>query len=108
MASFAKITTVLTFFPSMNSLNFKLPCKNYSHTTVTEIVSPSPNYDECKLAKIELNLQGFYKLFVQPLCGFQPIPTERDYIVSPVYRHQFAFPLSFVTKGHDFLASVVF
>jgi hypothetical protein len=87
------------FFPQPN---LKIPSKNYSHTIATQILEISTNNIEEKVATIELYVQGFYKLFVQPFYGLQPLATERDFIVSPKYRYKIKFPLFLVTKNPYF------
>jgi hypothetical protein len=83
---------------------FKIPSKNYSHTMTSEIIQSSTNNIEKRVATIELYVQGFYKLCVQPIYGFQPLPIERDFIGSPIYRYNFNFPLFFVNKNPSFFS----
>ncbi|CAJ2639261.1 hypothetical protein L195_g017119 [Trifolium pratense] len=90
----------LHFYPQSN---FNIPSKNYSHTMTLETLEISTNNIEEKVATIELYVQGFYKLFVQPFYGFQPLATENDFIVSPKYRYKLKFPLFLVTKNPYFL-----
>ncbi|CAJ2665090.1 unnamed protein product [Trifolium pratense] len=85
-----------TIFPQSN---FNIPSKNYSHTMTPETLDISTNNIEEKVATIELYVQGFYKLFVQPFYGFKPLATEREFIVSPKYEYKLKFPLFLVSKN---------
>ncbi|XP_045802954.1 uncharacterized protein LOC123896630 [Trifolium pratense] len=75
----------------------KIPSKIYNHTISAETTKVSANSSDEKAITIELHVQGFYKLFVQPLAGLQPIPTESDFIVSPIYKYSFKIPLFYLS-----------
>ncbi|XP_045829077.1 uncharacterized protein LOC123920801 [Trifolium pratense] len=94
----------LQFYPQPN---VNIPTKIYSHTMTLETLENSTNNIEEKVATIELYIQGYYKLFVQPFYGFQPVATENNFIVSPKYRYGLKFPLFLITKNRNFLPFIV-
>ncbi|XP_058751336.1 uncharacterized protein LOC131624412 [Vicia villosa] len=80
----------------------KIPSKNYTHTMSTETPEiPQDNTQE-KVAKIELDIQVFYKLYVQPFKGLPPLATESDFIVSPNIKYKLEIPLFFLIKNPNF------
>ena len=59
----------------------------------------SPNITNEKVATIDLHVQGFYKLYIQPFKGIPPLTMENSFIESPKYGYKLKFPLLFLTKN---------
>ena len=74
-------------FPFSES-NHKIPGKNYSHTMSIGTPEISTNITNEKVATIDLNVQGFYKLYVQPFKGIPPLTMENSFIESPKYGYK--------------------
>ncbi|CAJ2643064.1 unnamed protein product [Trifolium pratense] len=97
MSSSSNNPTNLTPLQMLDLWKLKIPSKIYNHTISAETTKVSTNSSDEKAITIELHVQGFYKLFVQPLAGLQPIPTESDFIVSPIYKYSFKIPLFYLS-----------
>ncbi|WJX33970.1 hypothetical protein P8452_22127 [Trifolium repens] len=85
--------------------------KYQAKTMATQLAQKSSNFQEKnihqKIATIELCVQGFYKLFVQPYYGIRLIPSERNFIVSPIYKYNFNFPLIFAINNPSYFPVIV-
>lgn len=78
--------------------NLKIPGNNYHHTMSIETLETTPNNNEVKEATIEIQVQGWYQLYVQPLKDHLPKSMENGYIMSPKFTYEFKLPLSDLTN----------
>ncbi|MED6174421.1 hypothetical protein PIB30_068797 [Stylosanthes scabra] len=93
------------FSPFPNSQLLKIPSTNFSFTLKIERIetSSSSQTNNNKLQEfiIELHVQEWYKLYVEPIQGYTPLTMEDDYIVSPKFTCIFKVPLLTLTHTID-------
>lgn len=77
-------------FLFLDPSNLKIPSTHYSHTIS---LGPSPVSNESKGVTIELHIQGWYKLYLEPLRGIPPVTMDKCYSVSPKCSYKFKIPL---------------
>ncbi|KAK7411341.1 hypothetical protein VNO78_02774 [Psophocarpus tetragonolobus] len=79
--------------PFSNSMLI-IPSNNYSHTMKVGPPEPQgPNPLEVRVITVELQVQQWYKLYVEPTRGCRVVTLEDNYLVSPKFTWKFKFPL---------------
>ncbi|KAJ1428143.1 hypothetical protein SESBI_09147 [Sesbania bispinosa] len=79
--------------------NLVIPSTNYSHTISNATPETSPN-PEIRMATIDLQIQEWYMLFVQPMKDFPPVTLDEGYCVSPKFTCKFKIPLFLLNSSH--------
>jgi len=92
---------------SSSQSNFNIPSKNYAHTMTIVAPGISQNSSDEKEATIDLNVQGLYKLYIQPFQGLPPFSMEKGFIVSPKFTYKLKFPLFFLRKNPNLFSLCV-
>ncbi|MED6130606.1 hypothetical protein PIB30_002198 [Stylosanthes scabra] len=97
-----------SFSPFSKSQLLMIPSTNFSFTLKIERIETSTSSSSSQSSNnklqefiIELQVQEWYKLYVEPIQGYTPLTMEEDYIVSPKFSCIFKVPLLILTNTID-------
>ncbi|KAK7411340.1 hypothetical protein VNO78_02773 [Psophocarpus tetragonolobus] len=89
--SSSSIPTPKCLSPFSNSM-LNIPSINYNHTMKMETLDKASQNGLIKIFTIELQIQHWYKVYVEPYKGCELFTLEEDYLVSPKFSWNFMFP----------------
>ncbi|KAJ1428094.1 hypothetical protein SESBI_09093 [Sesbania bispinosa] len=87
----ASNTTPICRCPFSGS-NLMIPSTNFSHIINISTPETSPN-PRARMVNINLYIQKWYMLYVQPVRDFPPVTLNEGYCVSPKFTCKFKIPL---------------
>ncbi|KAK7304690.1 hypothetical protein VNO77_42576 [Canavalia gladiata] len=90
--------------PFANSSNLRIPSTTYTHTTYIEVAlaSEQPESRVGLEIIIELRIEGWYKLYIEPIRGCPPVTLDETYIESPKFTYRFKVPLFLYSDPSSF------